>query len=163
MSHFLLKVNKIVSPFLFTFLVFVTLILYQIILYAQIFDINTNNDINMYRPSENETSLQITTNVMYQNAHCWDLQKRQRPLHDSYATQYTSNDGQYPFNKIPKGTFTFWLSHIESRNRINDKSYFADKYLMKQYIKNYTEIYSRFDYVNYARIIYDFTDKNNPP
>eukprot|EP01084_Bolivina_argentea_P264077 447198_1 len=65
----------------------------------------------------------------------------------------------YKFNNIPKGTFSYWLSHVESKHRLQDKAYFADKWLMKHYIDKYKHKYPLFNEIYYAQILYDFNQK----
>eukprot|EP01084_Bolivina_argentea_P257691 434213_1 len=71
----------------------------------------------------------------------------------------------YKFKKIPKGTFSYWLSHIESQNRLTDKAKFADKFLVKKYINDYKIDYPSFNMINVAEILYDtvpsFNDLRN--
>eukprot|EP01083_Nonionella_stella_P020340 56407_1 len=68
---------------------------------------------------------------------------------DSYPLQFKRS---YPYDLVPKRTFSHWLSHIESKRRWQDKSFFADKYRVKEYIEKYK---IRFSYINYARLLVD--------
>eukprot|EP01083_Nonionella_stella_P041042 111325_1 len=61
----------------------------------------------------------------------------------------------YKYDEVPKRTLTYWLSHIENKQRLRDKAYFADKYSVKQYIQK------TFVYMNYARALVDTVDYIN--
>eukprot|EP01083_Nonionella_stella_P038707 105233_1 len=73
-------------------------------------------------------------------------------------------NSHYKYDQIPNGTLTYWNSHFEGKKRVKDKAYFADKYLVKQYIQNYTKIENgRFSYVDYAHVLIHKIDYANAP
>eukprot|EP01084_Bolivina_argentea_P022253 41357_1 len=132
----------------------------------------TNNNIELsLQFSETHWPPPITT-----SGNCGMLWRKENqiPMNEKIFNEMLWNDlgihqmwngkpqiSHYIFNKIPQGTFTYWLAHIESQYRIEDKAYFADKYMMKQYIIDYKKQYPSFDainHINHAQIIYDFND-----
>eukprot|EP01084_Bolivina_argentea_P059660 108965_1 len=112
-------------------------------------------------------NLYITYQPSLTNANCsisW-RKEHQIAMNNSYLISLnifaTPDKVRYKFNKVPQGTFTYWLGHIESQNKVRDKAFFADKYRCKQYIDDYKKIYPQFNYINHAQVIYDFDDE--PP
>eukprot|EP01084_Bolivina_argentea_P314438 544637_1 len=140
-------------------LLFVTMILFIYLYMQQLsrFDANIDAEINI------SNTIVMDNLPPLPNASCskvWrkhhqiprsvdDLRRLSKAVEDLY---------QYKFRLIPQGTFTYWLSHIESKHMHKQKAFFADKFLVKQYIEQFKAKYSLFNSINYARILYDLNN-----
>eukprot|EP01084_Bolivina_argentea_P026021 48368_1 len=105
------------------------------------------------------TLLNLEHSAIINGANCtndWRIQHQipinNESLFDLFLPNHTF---YYLFHKIPKATFTYWLSHIYSQQKVSEKAYFSDKYLVKHYIQNYTKQYPQFNFIHYAEILCD--------
>eukprot|EP01084_Bolivina_argentea_P105019 188003_1 len=140
------------------------LLLFQTILFISI-TLVILHPYDIYNTQSNYTliTIQNESKIMDNKTNCSNLWRHQKQyqinLNDLFGD---SIPRKYTFKTVPKGTFNYWLSHIESQNRISDKSFFADKFLMKQYIINYTKIYPLFNRIHHTKILWDFSKDGNP-
>eukprot|EP01084_Bolivina_argentea_P097622 175492_1 len=124
---------------------------------VQIINIYHNNIYLANKQNESST-------ILIHADYCSTLWREQYqiPMNNSYILSLnifaTKRKVRYEFPTIPKGTFTYWLSHIESKNRIKNKTFFANKFLIKQYIINYTKMYPEFEYIYHAKLLEDFSN-----
>eukprot|EP01084_Bolivina_argentea_P059666 108974_1 len=147
----------------------VKILLIQIVIIAisSIVCLRTIMNINQSKISKLNNGIEITLPTIGESyeSNCSVEWRKKHQIAIDNSTLFnllnTNAKGTYAWDKTPKGTFTYWLNHIYFQNRIKDKAYFADKYLMKQYIHNYTKEYQQFDFINYAKIIFDFSGDHN--
>eukprot|EP01084_Bolivina_argentea_P061853 113066_1 len=92
------------------------------------------------------------------------LQKYQLDIPDWYIRYRPKHISHwYLHEDIPVRTWTYWLSNIESKNKLKQKAYFTDKYLVKQYIENMKTNNAEFiKNIHYAKVIYDFIGDIKP-
>eukprot|EP01084_Bolivina_argentea_P143298 251687_1 len=121
----------------------------------QLYSIDANtNEINIITALDKLPS--------FPNANCSIIWRKQNqiPMNDEALLRLAKHNVlyQYHYPKVPKATFTYWLSHIYSHIKIKEKAYFADKFLVKKYIEQMRKKFPLFNSINYARILYDLED-----
>eukprot|EP01084_Bolivina_argentea_P158624 276288_1 len=144
------------KAFKYVFLFSVAFVIYNIIyLHNHLTSYNKISEENNYQQKSLLTLIDSNCSIAWRNKH---------PIYTNITDIYhllSQNAIKYQFDKIPKGTFTYWLAHIDSTHQILNKSFFANKYRVKQYISNYTKLYPQFKWLNYAQILYNFGETIN--